>query len=123
MDLYCLKRQIYNLTVILNKLNQKHFRNSQCKHSPFPNTRIVTSLIEDCHVTLKTTLSIVKGVKFLLISINENIKSFNTKKIAPGSILCGGSSDYKKPSYNTLKFFCIVTCLKRSSLASQTVAF
>ena len=34
-----------------------------------------------------------------------------------------GSSDYKKPSYNTLKFFCIVTCLKRSSLASQTVAF
>ena len=60
--------QIYSLTVILNKLNKKQFRNSQCKHASFRKTRIATSLIKECHVTLKSTLSrVVKQVKFLLI--------------------------------------------------------
>ena len=53
----------YNLMVILSKLSQKRLRNSQWKHAPFPKTRVVMSLIEKCHVTLK----IVKQLKFFLI--------------------------------------------------------
>ena len=56
-NLYHLKRQIFNLAVILNKLNQKHLRNSQCKHAPIPKTGIVTSSSKKYHVTLKTTVN------------------------------------------------------------------
>ena len=35
----------------------------------------------------------------------RTISHFIPKKIKPNSILCGGSSDYKKPSLNTLESF------------------
>ena len=79
-DLRYLKRQVYNLTVILNKLNQTNFRISQCKYPPFPKTRFVTSLIEWCHVTLKTTAMLSSKCNSSSSPINENNKTFYTEK-------------------------------------------
>ena len=66
------------------------FRNSQCKFPPILKTRIVTPLIEECHVTLKTTLMMSNKWNSFWFPINENKKSSYTKKLAPNSILCGG---------------------------------
>ena len=61
-----LKGRFYNSTVILNKLNQKHFLGILSANIPhFQKTRNVKSLIEECHVMLKTTFMLSnKGNSF-----------------------------------------------------------
>ena len=80
------------LIVILNKLNPKHFKDSQCKHAPFLKTSIVTSLFKKCHVTLKTS-HLVKQVKLYLIPNKWEQLVILYYKIKPNWFLCRWSPD------------------------------
>lgn len=68
----------------------------------FSKTRIVTSLIEKCHVRQKNT-HVVKQVNLSFNSqLRRTIRHFILKN-APNSIIWGGLSDYIMPSLNPLE--------------------
>ena len=59
-NLYNLKRQIFNLMVILGKKNElETFK--KFSFPKLPKIRIVTSLIEKYHVALKTTVNLLNN--------------------------------------------------------------
>ena len=58
-NLYNLKRQIFNLIVILGKNELETFK--KFSFPKLPKIRIVTSLIEKYHVALKTTVNLLNN--------------------------------------------------------------
>ena len=78
--------------MILNKLNQKHIRKFQCKYAPFPKTRTACDAIN-------------REISRARVTKNHCHACLILKKIKPNLILCGGSSEYKKPRLDTLDFY------------------
>ena len=67
-NLYHLKRQIFNLAVILNKLNQKHLRNSHGKPAPICENMHCDVIIQEISRDTKNYCQFLKQVKFYLIA-------------------------------------------------------